>query len=124
LVLALFCALIYAIVGIGWHWWSQSVAAIAIHDGARDAAARHGDLPTGYATTRRILAASLGQPNAQRWEGHFWLQLDGSRRSVYGWVDLPHATRIPFLGEHSFWIRASTLQRDWQFYGGPPHGWE
>ncbi len=124
LVFPLFCAVILAIVAMGWWWWTQSVAAVAIHDGARDAAAHDGNLSLGYETTRNILGSHLGGGNAATYEGHFRLWQDGSRRSVRGEITLDHTTRIPFLGIHLFEIRATTFQRRWDFYGGPPDYWE
>jgi Flp pilus assembly protein TadG len=125
LVFPLFCAVLLVIVALGWWWWSQSAAAIAIHDGARDAAAHDGDLALGYETARTILASHLGRANAQAYEGHFRLWRDGLRRSVRGEVLLDHTTTVPFVGAGQlFQVRATTFQRRWDFYGGPPDYWE
>jgi len=124
LVLPLFCAVIFAIVALGWWWWNQSVAAVAIHDGVRDAAAHNGNLVLGYETTRRLLGSHLGRVNAEAYEGHFRLWHDGWRRAVRGEVNLDRTTSIPFLGTVHFRIRATSFQRRWDFYGGPPQFWE
>lgn len=124
LVLPVFAAVLFAIVAMGWWWWNQSVAAIAIHDGARDAAAHDGNLVLGYETTRRLLGGHLGRVNAEKYEGHFRLWEDGFRRAVRGEVDYEHQSGIPFLGVIRFRIRASSFQRRWHFYGGPPGYWE
>jgi Flp pilus assembly pilin Flp len=125
LVLPLFCVVILAVVAMGWWWWNQAVAAVAIHDGARDAAAHDGNLALGYETTRTILGSHLGRVNADRYEGHFRLWLDGARRSVRGEIHLDHVMTIPFVGAGQlFEVRATTFQRQWQFYGGPPDTWE
>ena len=124
LVFPLLCAIIFAIVAMGWWWWSQSVAAIAVHDGARDAAAHDGNLTLGYATMHNILRSSLGGPNAQAYEPHARLWADPARRSVRGEIVLDHVTTVPFIGSGRFQIRATTFQRRWNFYGGPPDWWE
>jgi len=39
-------------------------------------------------------------------------------------VNLDRTTSIPFLGTVHFRIRATSFQRRWDFYGGPPQFWE
>lgn len=125
LVFPLFCAVIFVIVAMGWWWWSQSVAAIAIHDGARDAAAHDGNLALGYDTTRNILGSHLGRYNAEQYEGHFRLWEDGVRRSVRGEISMDRSMMVPFIGSGQlFQVRATSFQRRWAFYGGPPDFWE
>jgi len=124
LVFPLLCAVIFAIVAMGWWWWSQSVAAIAIHDGARDAAAHDGNLAMGYETTRSILGSHLGRYNAEQYEGHFRLWEDGARRSIRGEIVFDRSATVPFIGVAPFQVRATSFQRRWSFYGGPPDFWE
>lgn len=127
LVFSLFCLVISVIVSLSWYWWNMSWASVALHDGARDAAARNGDLATGRETTERLLIQGLGRPNAEAYDGHWKLWLDGSRRSVRGELRHDYGWNVPFIGETLFKVRASTFQRQWQFYGGPPtgpEGWE
>lgn len=124
LVFPLFCAIVMAIVGMGWWWWNQSVAAVAIHDGARDAAAHDGNLTLGYDRTQTILGSHLGGQNAEEYEGHYRLWTDGSRRSVRGEITLERSSMVPFLGSQLFEVRATSFQRRWEFYPGPPDYWE
>lgn len=122
LIFPLFCTIIFAIVAMGWWWWSQSAVAVAIHDGARDAAAHDGNLTLGHDTTYRLLRAHLGTANADEYD--FTLQADPLRRSVVGNIQLAHETNVPFIGEGVFEIRSRTMQRRWNFYAGPPDFWE
>ena len=125
LVFPLLCAVVFVIVAMGWWWWSQSVAAIAIHDGARDAAAHDGNLELGYATTRNVLGSHLGRSTAEEYEGQFRLWTDGARRSVRGEIIVDRTTSVPFIGTGQlFQVRATSFQRQWNFYGGPPDLWE
>lgn len=125
LVFPLLCLVVSVIVAMGWWWWNQSTAAVAIHDGARDAAAHDGNLGLGYDTTHTILGSHLGRSTAEAYEGHFRLWPDGARRSVRGTVRFDNAMMVPFVDSSQlFEIRASTFQRNWQFYGGPPDYWE
>lgn len=125
LVFPLLCALVAVIVWMGWWWWEQSTAAIAIHDGARDAAAHDGNLALGYDTTRNILGTHLGHGAVERYEGQWRLWPDGIRRSVRGEIAVSNTVVVPFIGSAElFQVQAVTHQRRWDFYGGPPDFWE
>lgn len=124
LVFSLFALILSVIVSLTWYGWNICWASVALHDGARDAAARHGDLAAGQATTEELLIRGLGRPSAEAYDGSWQLWLDGSQRSVRGELEYDYGWHIPFLDYYVFKVRASSFQRDWQFYGGPPDGWE
>jgi len=124
LVLPLFTVIITVIAAMGWWWWSQSVVAVAIHDGVRDAAAHDGNIALGYETTMRLLGSHLGRYNAEQYEKHIRIWRDDARRSVVGRIHMARVVSLPFLGPHLFEVEASSFQRRWEFYGGPPDTWE
>lgn len=115
--------LLLLFVGLyGWWWWQQSTAAWAIHDGTHVAARAGGSVGEGLSVVQRELASALGG-SAQRFSGHYSIAPGGAPRSIQGQIDVPQSMSVPFVGTTLFRVRASSVQRDERFYGGPPTGW-
>lgn len=142
LTLTVFLGLIFIIVQLSWWWWSQMLVSTAVHDSARTAGARYGNVEGGYDVAYERMRSALGTSNADdmiddlyisagiAWGpmGHtstdrtVMTRLDSSGSAFWG-------GNVPFVGEADFGTKATSFQRDWQFYGGKPervHGifWE
>ena len=117
--LPIFMMVMWGILVYGWYWWNQTTAATAIHDGTYLAARRGGSVGHGIGRVGELLRAALG--------GHaegFHVQMGpGPGRSIYGAISKGRTVHLPFVGEISLEIKASSCQRLEQFYGGPPTGW-
>lgn len=110
--------LIVVIVTFAWYWYNQNMAAIAIHDAAHEAAVQGGDLTAGHARMREIMI-TLGS-QAEDYRGAYQLYTVDDRRSVGGSINVSPGWYLPFLGVYAFNVRATSFQRNWEFYGGPP----
>ena len=124
LVLFLYAGLIFFVVTISWWWWNQAVASSAIHDGVRTAGARYGDLVQGQQVAYERLHIALGRLNADEYGAGLTVWSDPARRAVQGQAQAERTLDVPFLSPTTFWVQVGSFQRKWQFYGGPPSGWE
>ncbi len=118
--LPVFLILCAGIVFYAWMWWNQVTAAAAVHDGTYLAAMRGGDTGAGYARAQRMLRSAVGN-----FASTYTISIgaDASRRSVIGSVQNHRMFQLPFLGALPLNIQAQSVQRQEQFYGGPPQGW-
>ncbi len=116
-------ALLLFIGVYGWHWWNQTTAATAIHDGTYWSAIRGGSMARGYTEVRRALGAALGGA-ASGYEGKFVMKRYTGYRSTWGVIDNSGVVALPYLGETLLRVRAGAFQRTERFYGGPPQDWE
>jgi len=124
LVIFVYAGLIFFIVSISWWWWNQAVASSAIHDGVRTAGARYGDLTQGRQVAYERLHIALGRLNADQYQAGLTVWSDPAHRAVQGQAQAERALDVPFLSSATFWVQVGSFQRKWQFYGGPPSGWE
>ena len=116
--LMIYGMLVTMIALFSWYWYNQNMAAVAIHDAAHEAAIHGGDMAAGDARMREIMI-TLGS-QADTYRGAYQLYHVGDRRSVGGRINASPGWYIPFLGTYVFSVRATSFQRDWDFYGGPP----
>ncbi len=124
LVIFVYAGLIFFIVSISWWWWNQAVASSAIHDGVRTAGARYGDLTQGRQVAYERLHIALGRLNADQYQSGLTVWSDPTHRAVQGQAQAERTLDVPFLSSATFWVQVGSFQRRWQFYGGPPNGWE
>ena len=127
LALPVFALLLLFVGAFAWYWWNQSVAAVAIHDGVRAAAAYNGSPEDGLAVVAQRLYEPLGAIASASYDGHYTIAILPQLRSVYGTIDKETPVQLPFLNRVNpllFRVRAFSFQRDWAFYGGPGHGWD
>lgn len=121
-VYPLFFLLVLFIITYAWWWWSQSTAACAVHDGAYQAARRGGSIGAGYAAISSKLEAALGG-TASSYAGHYGLSEIPGMQSVQGNIHHDEVVNIPWVGDLTLSVKAQSVQRKEQFYGGPPAGW-
>ncbi len=102
----------------------QAVASSAIHDGVRTAGARYGDLTQGRQVAYERWHIALGRLNADQYQAGLTVWSDPTHRAVQGQAQAERTLDVPFLSSATFWVQVGSFQRKWQFYGGPPSGWE
>jgi len=120
MALPLFVAISAGIIFYGWLWWNQVTAATAIHDGVYLVARHGGDVARGMAHIRSLLEAALGG-YAQGFS--YEITTDLASRSVRGAIEQQEVVSLPFVGQFTFSVKASSFQRLEQFWAGPPAGW-
>jgi len=120
-----FALLLLFVGAFAWYWWTQSLAAVAIHDGVRTTAAYEGTKTKGMAVVEERLFMLPEANGAALTNDPYKIFTDTESRSVYGYIDIPKSVRIPFMGHQTlFRVRAYSFQRDWAFYAKPVNGWE
>ena len=70
------------------------------------------------------LHIALGRLNADQYQAGLTVWSDPAHRAVQGQAQAERALDVPFLSSATFWVQVGSFQRKWQFYGGPPSGWE
>jgi len=119
-VLPIFLMVVVGLMVYAWYWWSQTTAAVAIHDGTYLAARRGGSIAQGMARVEELLRAALGG-GAQHI--HYSITERPAERSMEGQIEGERMIHLPFVGDTLLRVRASSFQRREQFYGGRPNGW-